>query len=299
MSTKSPAHPVVEFYAASSRLFKAYDSASKRNNSLARYPKLRRLDITSEIHQGAMHGRETTVVLSHADEAPSALIDSRNSQVVSKARHLLFMGPSAHPDQVVQWSKAAKIRSDKRLIICNNVDTDGPRLAQLLGRVRRALEDNESKAGIVDAYVAGDFLHVRGPNLRMLQVPIRSVPAFKGRDRDEIRNFEIDADGSFIYWPGLDVHLGWEQFLQIVDPAELRKAQQRSKVFNERFGAAIRSVREKAGIAQSKIEGLTERQVRRIEQGECRATSSAIIALSKAHVLMPNAYMESVAKAMK
>jgi hypothetical protein len=80
-------------------------------------------------------------------------------------------------------------------------------------------------------------------------------------------NFEIDADGSFIYWPDLDVHLGWNQFLQAVDPEELRKAQRRSEGFNKRYEAAIRKLREEAGLAQSKVEGLTERQLRRIEQG--------------------------------
>ena len=66
-----------------------------------------------------------------------------------------------------------------------------------------------------------------------------------------------------------------------------------------RYGAAIRKVREEAGISQSKIEGLTERQLRRIEQGECRATRTALAALAKAHGLDANAYMERLAKAMK
>jgi hypothetical protein len=114
-----------------------------------------------------------------------------------------------------------------------------------------------------------------------------------------LRNFEIDPDGSFIYWPDLDVHLGWDQFLQAVDPEELRKAQQRSEGFNKRYGAAIRKLRAEAGLAQSKVEGLTERQLRRIEQGECRATKGALTALAGAHGLEVNAYMERLAKAMK
>ena len=69
-------------------------------------------------------------------------------------------------------------------------------------------------------------------------------------------NFEIDPDGSFIHWPDLEVHLGWNQFLQAVDPEELPKAQQRSEGFNKRYGAAIRKLREEAGLEQSKVEGL-------------------------------------------
>ena len=133
----------------------------------------------------------------------------------------------------------------------------------------------------------------------MLHVPVSSIPALSGQPRAVLRNFEIDPDGSFIHWPDLDVHLGWNQFLQAVDPEELRKAQQRTAGFNERYGAAIRKVREEAGISQSKIEGLTERQLRRIEQGECRATTAALAALAKAHGLDVNDYMERLSKAMK
>ena len=132
----------------------------------------------------------------------------------------------------------------------------------------------------------------------MLHVPVNSVPALRGQSHAVLRSFEIDPDGSFIYWPGLDVHLGWNQFLQAVAPAELRRAQQRSAGFNERYGAAIRRVREAAGILQSKVEGLTDRQIRRIEQGECRATTAAILALAKAHGLDANTYMERLTNAM-
>jgi ribosome-binding protein aMBF1 (putative translation factor) len=103
---------------------------------------------------------------------------------------------------------------------------------------------------------------------------------------------------AFIPWPDLDVHVGWNQFLQAADPAELHSARQRSADFNRRYGAAIRKIRKEAGIAQAKVQGITERQLRRIEQGECRATVNALRALAKAHCLDVNAYMEEVAKAM-
>jgi hypothetical protein len=53
-----------------------------------------------------------------------------------------------------------------------------------------------------------------------------------------------------------------------------------------------------AGILQSRVEELTERQLRRIERGECRATAAAIAALAKAHDLDANAYMERLARVM-
>ena len=55
---------------------------------------------------------------------------------------------------------------------------------------------------------------------------------------------------------------------------------------------------EEASIPQARVEGITDRQLRRIEQGECRATLSALRDLAKAHGLDVNAYMEKVANAM-
>jgi hypothetical protein len=240
------------------------------------------------------------VVLLHADDDHRVLTDSQVGPVVSEAFHLLFTEATTHPDQVAQWMRATKIRSENRLHVVKVQDMEAPEVAQLLGRVCFALgrDDGGGHGGIIDAYIVGDRLFVRGPKHRMLHIPIESIGALKGQPEAAVRNFVIDPDGSFLYWPELDVHLGWNQFLYAVDPAELRKAQQRSAGFNQRYGAAIRKVREAAGIKQSKVEGLTERQLRRIEQGECRATTAALTALAKAHALDANTYMERLAKAM-
>ena len=133
----------------------------------------------------------------------------------------------------------------------------------------------------------------------MMHVLISSLHALSGQPRAALRNFVIDHDGSFVHWPDIDVHLGWDQFLQAVNPEEHRKAQQRTEGYNQHYGAAIHKIREEAGIPQSKVNGLTERQIRRIEQGECRATTAVLSALAKAHGLDSNDYLEQLAKAMK
>lgn len=78
----------------------------------------------------------------------------------------------------------------------------------------------------------------------------------------------------------------------------LHKAQQRSADFNRRYGAAIRKLRENAGLLQTQIKGITDRQLRRIEQGVCRATAKSLKELAKALGLDVNTYMEKVANAM-
>jgi hypothetical protein len=238
------------------------------------------------------------VVLSHVDEDHLLLTDERMEPVVSGAFHLLFTEPATHPDQVAQWMRTTKIRSENRLHVVRVNDLEAPQVSQLLGRVCFALGRDGTRGSIIDAYLAGDSIFVRGPKHRMLHVPATSIRALSGQPRDVLRNFVIDPDGSFVHWPDIDVHLGWSQFLQAVDPEELRKAHQRTEGYNMRYGAAIRKLREEAGLSQSKIEGLTERQLRRIEQGECRATRTALATLANAHGLDTNSYMERLAKEM-
>jgi hypothetical protein len=299
MTTKMPDRRTVEFYASSPRLAHAYRSASKRNRNLACHAEIRDLLYAATHSAAAKHSAEfSVVVLSHPDDDHLVLTDPRVELVIAEAFHLLFTEPTTHPDQVAQWMRTTNIRSENRLHVVKVDHLESPQVSQLLGRVCFALRRDGGRDSIIDAYLAGNTLFVRGPRHRMLHVPVNSVPALRGQPREVLRNFEIDPEGSFIHWPDLDVHLGWNQFLQAVDPAEFRKAQQRSAGFNERYGATIRKVREAACITQSKVEGLTERQLRRIEQGECGATTAALSALANAHGLDVNAYMETLAKAM-
>ena len=85
--------------------------------------------------------------------------------------------------------------------------------------------------------------------------------------------------------------MGWEQLEQLVLPINQIRRDQRAQVFNKRLGTAIRSLRTQSGIAQSRIEGLTERHLRRIEKGEQRATLAALDALARAHRLSTNDYL--------
>lgn len=153
-------------------------------------------------------------------------------------------------------------------------------------------------SSIFDAFPAGQTLLVCGPKHRLLRVPIASIASLRNQPDSVIHNFRIDPDGSFIYWPDLNVHLGWDQILQAVEPAEVRKARRRSTEFNRRYGAAIRDLRIAAGLTQSQIPGLTKSQLRRIENGEYRSTTSALASLAEAHGLNVNAYMERVAGAI-
>ncbi len=300
MTAKHLADQGVEFLATSSRLADAYRSAAKRNKTLARCASIRELGHAGRKVDAARPTRpHPIVILSHADDDQLALTKAtRGGPLVTGAFHLLFTEPATHPDQVAQWMRATKIRSENRLHVVRVETLEAPHVADLLGRVCAAFGPDGVRGPIIDAYLAGGALLVRGPKHRMLHVPLSALTALARQPHAALRNFQIDPDGSFVYWPDLGVHLGWNQFLQAANPAELHKAQQRSADFNRRYGAAIRKAREAAGIPQAKIEGLTDRQVRRVEQGTCRATAGALAAFAKAHGLDVDVYMDKLTNAL-
>src|SRR2546426_3714411 len=141
---------------------------------------------------------------------------------------------------------------------------------------------------ILDARLENGILHVLSPDFDRLDVPLAEIPDFKNVPHSRIEKFEIDEDGAFLYWPDLDLHLGWRQFQQLVDPEATLKALQKSEAFNKRYGRAVKRIREQKSLKPGDIPGLSDKQLGRIERGECRLTSNAIESLAKAHKLDPN-----------
>lgn len=171
-------------------------------------------------------------------------------------------------------------------------DLEAPPFSQLLSRVRSAVSSGSDT--IVDAYMDDDRIVVRGPKYESLIVEIDKLPSLRPMSKDEVANFEVDPDGSFLYWPAHDIHLGWSQFLQASKPMDLLKAKQRQSTFNIRYGESIRRVRMAHGIKQTEVVGLTDRQISRIEHGS-RATHKALASLAAAHGLGLNAYLSELA----
>lgn len=152
---------------------------------------------------------------------------------------------------------------------------------------------------IIEAVMIGKgYLFVYGLQGQSLRIKIDSHPVLNKHSAADISVFEVDPDGSFVHWPKLDIHLGWDQFMQFCDPEVLQKAKEKASEFNKRYGAVIRKLRKENKLAQSKIKGLPEKQLRKIEKGEVRINSKAVKALASAHGLDPNAYLDKLAKSL-
>jgi len=169
-------------------------------------------------------------------------------------------------------------------------------IGEVIYRLFSAIAQPKETDSIVDAWTERDELALLSPSFQRLSVPVGKVAKFIGKSKKDIKAFEIDEDGRFLFWPHADVHLGWEQMKQIVDPAAAVAAKEKSEDFNRRYGSAIRGLREEKELKQAEIDGLTERHLRRIEQGKQSVTSSALRALAKAHDMPVDKYLKELAE---
>lgn len=190
------------------------------------------------------------------------------------------------------------VRDDRRICFVAADREEEPFVERFL----LALDSGDYEGRIIDARWEGDALVLVSPRKNLfdkLRVPLEKLPVLQGHSKKKLRNFEIDEDGAFIYWPDLDIHLGWEQFEQAVDQRAYLKAKQHSEAFNKAYGSAIRKLREKSDLRQTDIKGFTPRQVGRIERGQCRATHNALSKFAKAHKMSISDYMNELANLLE
>ena len=162
------------------------------------------------------------------------------------------------------------------------------------------MSDASRENRIVDAWWEGTTLVVVSPTpegFRKLRVPLEKLSVLQKLSQEQRQEFEINEEGTFLYWPAGDIHLGWEQFEYAVDKTASLKVRQQTEAFNKAHGAAIRKLRQEKGLRQSDIEGLTARQVGRIESGH-RATLSALQKFAQSHGMSVNKYMDELAKCL-
>lgn len=227
----------------------------------------------------------------------SSTIDSTQLKSISSIRKRFLLLVDEQTDRLAEVLPRLHVRSEKRLHIVSREREK--EFSDILTRLVAMMTRRSDSESILDAYWADDLLVVISPMFNRLHVPLSKIPRVCDASVADRRRFEIDEYGDYIYWPSQDVHMGWSQFQQAIDPQARLRAEQKNEKFNKAYGAAIREVRESKGLRQSDIEGLDDRTVRRIEIGETRATRAAIVAMAKAHRLTPEEYMEQVAETMK
>jgi hypothetical protein len=213
---------------------------------------------------------------------------------------LLFRG-NMPCRSVVDRIPLLNIRDDKRILFADFAHYTNKGINEYAKRLFIGLDSSDDDNRILDAWWEENLFVVVSPSLegfKKLRIPLEKLPALSKSSKENINRFVIDEDGAFIYWPDEDIHLGWEQFEQAVDKQAYLKAKQQSDEFNRDYGVAIKKLRERQNLLQSDIKGLTPRQLRRIETGQCRATYKALCKLAEVHKMSISEYMEKLAELM-
>lgn len=160
-----------------------------------------------------------------------------------------------------------------------------------LARLNGAEDTLIAHAAIVDSEI-----RVWSCEPRPYQCPVEALHVLRGLAHHDLARFEISSSGSRIHWPAVDIDLSLDDFREVCDPAFAREQRLRAAEELGRYGEAIRSLRVERGLRQASIEGLSEREVRRIEQGKHSPQVGTLRKLADAHGMPLRAYLDELAK---
>jgi hypothetical protein len=184
-------------------------------------------------------------------------------------------------------------RADLR-VLRNTLVHSGPELPK---RVLEAWRYGAQDQLIATAEEVEDRILVISCELEVLEVPFDRISAFKSIPVHLRSVFEISSEGSYIHWPEPDIHLDLDAFRYAVDPRFRERTEALKVAADRRFGRAMARVRKQKGLIQSDIQGLSDRQVRRIEKG-ARPRIASLELLAKSHGLTLNVYLNLIAEAI-
>lgn len=148
---------------------------------------------------------------------------------------------------------------------------------------------------IATATVIDEHLLVTDCSLRNWEIPFDSLPALSAIAINKRSDFEIDEDGSYLYWKSADIHLDMEALRAAVHLEWQERLRSERILYQQQFGKAIATLREKHQLKETDIQGLSEREVKQIEQGE-HLQLSTLRKLAQAHGMTVNEYLEKVAE---
>jgi len=165
-------------------------------------------------------------------------------------------------------------------------------------RVLGAWEMGAENELIAEASVTGGVLFVLSCALERLEVPVRRIPALARMRTEDVTALEVSADGSYVHWPRGDVHLDLGSLRCVVDPDWRARTDAVRVGHHERFGEAVRAVREAHGLRQNGVQGVSARHVRRVEGGFFPKVATLRL-LARAHGMQLDRYLTEIAEAAR
>lgn len=230
----------------------------------------------------------------------SDLIDTRRRQLLEAIVQELAYRARLVPWVVIEAEPASPPHSEalQALVDLTALLGRAPFVTSALSVVRRMILAHKSNAErqlIASASISGEKLVVWTCEPQRLEVPVEIIPALARMEPASLAKFVVSESGSRIHWPDDDVDLTAESIRAFADPEVRREQQAIRRAEASRYARSIRSLREQRGLRQSDIPGLTERQVRRLEDGNTMPRVATLEKLARAHGMDVEAYVAALA----
>jgi len=168
--------------------------------------------------------------------------------------------------------------------------------AAAIGRMVFARQAKAEEALIASATIEDGKIVVWSCEPRRYAVDASEIPALVKLSSAGLADFAVSDTGSRIHWNSGDVDLDLTGIRVHADPDVRRQHQVERRREAVQYAGAIRAFREERGLKQTDIHGLSERQVRRLEEGETLPHSSTLSKLSAAHGMSIEDYLQELAK---
>jgi hypothetical protein len=245
------------------------------------------------------------------------VLRSRSLRAARRYRHLFVLCSALHLPEVAKF--ASEMNREHRLqalFVRSDLDSAWlPRVLERAGlrsfrnmlvhsnsavpnRVLAAWRHNAQAELIADATVADKWLIVVSCEPKTYEVGFDQMPALKKIAPQERRNFQIAEDGSFIWWPSADIHLDLDALRTVTDPAWRKRAKRIRRRHGREYGIAIAALRRDHGLRQTDIPGVSERQLRRIEESGAVSVQS-MEQLAQAHGMPLAQYLDALAHKLR
>ena len=161
-------------------------------------------------------------------------------------------------------------------------------------RIKSAWEWEAEAELIAIASASENSLFVMGCDLKTWEIPFSSLPCLDRVPQSQKGNFELDEDGSYLYWECADLHVDLEDIKAAVDPKFKEQLLIKKLEYGKSLGSAIAAVRKAHKLNQDGIDGLSGRHLRRIENEGVPPTLDALKKLAASHGLDLEDYLAQV-----
>lgn len=140
-------------------------------------------------------------------------------------------------------------------------------------------------------------LQIMGADFTELTINSKAISAIANMTYKELLNFELEEYGFDISWPAKDIHLNLESFKMVADKKFMKKCMRKIGKEKREFGSLMKKFREsKSEFTQKDFGELSERQIRKYENGENYPSYETLQTISSSYNMTVNEYLNALSE---